>query len=446
MSVQRRQRMLDGMSGTSGTRGPRQSGFGAMEDTIKDFWASRPRRARGGRKIAGVAAGVGQRYGIDPVIVRVALVAATIFGGTGIVLYLLGWLLLPKDGDEVSALEGLLGRGHSSTSKGLALLLAVVLIPTLSWVFGGGWFDSGGLVALALLLVGLYLLHRSRGEYNRPATPASVPPAGFAGPDYNHAGDAGVAASTTTEHAEATDPSTPPAWDPLGAAPFAWDLPEPPPAPTGATPAAAPPRTPRHRSKIGIATFGAALLVAGVGAALNAAGTDWFSVRHIVGLALGVVGLGMVAGSFVRGGRGLIGLAIPLAIAATALTILPAEGLRGGVGTHTAVPTSAEQLRGSYEHGVGDFTLDLRRLPATVPVDTRVNNGVGTTRVVVPQTADVDYTCANRVGDMRCFGRAESGLGQQLSGHDVGVDGPGGPKITLCVTTTTGEVMVNRGG
>ncbi|MET1075384.1 MAG: PspC domain-containing protein, partial [Umezawaea sp.] len=45
-----------------------------VEETLKDFWASRPRRPHRGRKIAGVAEGIAERYRIDPVIVRVAFV------------------------------------------------------------------------------------------------------------------------------------------------------------------------------------------------------------------------------------------------------------------------------------------------------------------------------------------------------------------------------------
>ena len=48
---------------------------------------------------------------------------------------------------------------------------------------------------------------------------------------------------------------TPPAWDPLGAAPFAWDLPEPGPVPAPA---------PRRRSRVTPMTLAVALLAGGV--------------------------------------------------------------------------------------------------------------------------------------------------------------------------------------
>src|SRR5262249_5886894 len=124
--------MLCPVSGTEGT----STGTG-FEDTVKDMWATRPRRPRSGRVVAGVAAGIGRRYGIDPVIVRVALVISAIYGGAGFVFYLLGWLLLAGDEDEVSPAESLLGRGRSGTSKALTVVLCVLLIPAGNFAFGG---------------------------------------------------------------------------------------------------------------------------------------------------------------------------------------------------------------------------------------------------------------------------------------------------------------------
>lgn len=50
-----------------------------------------------GKVIAGVCGGVADHLGIDATIVRLVLVAAVIFGfGTGIVLYAVGWWLMPQ--------------------------------------------------------------------------------------------------------------------------------------------------------------------------------------------------------------------------------------------------------------------------------------------------------------------------------------------------------------
>ena len=58
---------------------------------------ARPRLARSntGKKIAGVAAGLAQHTGVDAVLWRVAFVALTLAGGSGIPVYALLWLLMP---------------------------------------------------------------------------------------------------------------------------------------------------------------------------------------------------------------------------------------------------------------------------------------------------------------------------------------------------------------
>jgi phage shock protein PspC (stress-responsive transcriptional regulator) len=437
--------MLIGMSGETHTHSSKP--HGGFEETVKDFWASRPRRPHGDRKIAGVAAAIGHRYGIDPVVIRVALVAATVFGGTGLVLYLLGWLFFPDERDQVSAFEGMIGRGQSSVSTGFTVLLCIALIPMTTGAFArawfaNGWFDGSSFISLALLGSALYLLHRSRGQYNRPVAPAPE------GPAY---GPGGFDAAFSLTDTASTDPSAPPAWDPLGAAPFAWDLPDPQPAPVPAPPPPPPPR-PRPRpvvqrnKTIGVATFGVALLVAGAGVVLNLSGQNWFSVQHIVGMTLGVLGIGLVAGSFVRGGRGLIGLAIPLAIVGMALTTVPVLNFKGGYGNISRTPMSAAEVHPVYERSAGNIDLDLTKLPATAVVRTTVRTGAGNATVIVPAAADVTFTCETKAGNIDCLGHRQTGFANDaLTGTDIGTDGVGGPQINLTVKDAAGNVEVRRG-
>jgi signal transduction histidine kinase/phage shock protein PspC (stress-responsive transcriptional regulator) len=61
--------------------------------------ATRPRLARRahGKLIAGVAGGIGDRFQIEPNVVRLAFVVLTLAGGAGALLYAAGWLWLPVD-------------------------------------------------------------------------------------------------------------------------------------------------------------------------------------------------------------------------------------------------------------------------------------------------------------------------------------------------------------
>ncbi|WP_116041476.1 PspC domain-containing protein [Amycolatopsis palatopharyngis] len=431
------------MSGATGTQNSGRPAQGGFEETVKDFWASRPRRPQHGRKIAGVAAAVGNRYGIDPVVIRVALVAATMFGGVGLLFYILGWLFFADERDEVAPMESLIGRGRSCTSNALTVVLCVALFPAASWVFsGGGWFNGGGFIGLALLVAAIYLLHRSRGHLNRPVARGVGDASSASWAD----GSASFTAASVSNPVAGTD-TTAPAWDPLGAAPLAWDLPDPQPDPFTPPPATPRPPAPRGpRSKIGPITFAIALVVAGVGSVLVVEGEPWFTPQHVVGLVLGVIGIGMVAGSFARGGRGLIGLAIPLSVIGLLLTSAPVDDFRGGVGELTGAPRTVAELRPVYERGLGNIELDLRNLPDSGAVSTSVRTGAGNSSVIVPDTADVTFTCENSIGNIECLGLERSGLGNEpVSSTDNGTDGPGGLNITLHVQTTTGNVEVRRG-
>jgi phage shock protein C len=53
-------------------------------------------RSETDRVIAGVAGGIAQRFGVSSALVRLAWVLAVVFGGFGILAYLILWIVLPK--------------------------------------------------------------------------------------------------------------------------------------------------------------------------------------------------------------------------------------------------------------------------------------------------------------------------------------------------------------
>jgi phage shock protein PspC (stress-responsive transcriptional regulator) len=53
------------------------------------------RRSRSEKMLGGVCGGLGEYSGLDPVLWRVAMVALTVAGGAGVVVYLLLWVLMP---------------------------------------------------------------------------------------------------------------------------------------------------------------------------------------------------------------------------------------------------------------------------------------------------------------------------------------------------------------
>jgi phage shock protein C len=56
------------------------------------------RRNRGDKMVAGVCGGLAKYFGVDAALIRILLVIATIVGiGTGAVLYLALWLIVPRE-------------------------------------------------------------------------------------------------------------------------------------------------------------------------------------------------------------------------------------------------------------------------------------------------------------------------------------------------------------
>lgn len=69
----------------------------------------RRRGSGSGRIVAGVAGGIGDYFDIDANLVRLLLVLLTIFtGGTGLIVYLACWLLIPERDGGRSIAENLL--------------------------------------------------------------------------------------------------------------------------------------------------------------------------------------------------------------------------------------------------------------------------------------------------------------------------------------------------
>lgn len=58
-------------------------------------------RSRYDRKIAGVCAGVAEYFDLDVTLVRVVWLIVALFGGGGVVAYLIGWVLMPEEPEHI---------------------------------------------------------------------------------------------------------------------------------------------------------------------------------------------------------------------------------------------------------------------------------------------------------------------------------------------------------
>src|SRR5690242_12292851 len=103
-----------------------------------------------GRVFAGVCAAFARATNTDPVLWRVLLAVFTLFGGVGLLAYVLGWLLIPAEGDTGSPAEALVGRGHSNTSPFVVIVIGVIAVGALGTATLHG-FRSGILPMVAIM-------------------------------------------------------------------------------------------------------------------------------------------------------------------------------------------------------------------------------------------------------------------------------------------------------
>ena len=375
------------------------------------------RRRTDDKWIGGVCSGLADRLGVDPVIIRAALVLLTILGGIGVTVYLVAWLLLPNDRNEIAAERAL--RDGDGGSIVLMIFAAFAL-------FGGSWWgtDSGWGFPWGLALTGLliwWLVQRSR---NNPEADRSVS-AQQAGPPF--------AAGPPPMPYVAGPPTTPYAAGPPTTRYAAG------PPPTASLPVA--PRKPRRRSGgplMGLLAIGLALVTYG---SLSWLGTEfsWPGDHQAIAMAgsLAAIGLLLVGLGLAGWRSGFVAfLAVVLAITAFTSTVVPSGIQLGGrVGDATWAPTSVTAGT-NYHLGVGDGVLNLSQLPTEGLSGARIPAyvGLGDLKVIVPEDLTV-----------RVVGHV--GLGEILLPTDAASNGQGGSDITRSIVLgdLPTEVVVDAG-
>ncbi|HET6909658.1 MAG TPA: PspC domain-containing protein [Mycobacteriales bacterium] len=116
-------------------------------------------RPREGRMLAGVCAGIAQRWSLDVTLVRIIAVVLALLSGVGVVAYVAAWLLTPSvDGPAPLAAGSPLARSVTGRRGGMRRLGGLLLVVLLGLIVLGiahsFWFGVPiGLVVVATLLV-----------------------------------------------------------------------------------------------------------------------------------------------------------------------------------------------------------------------------------------------------------------------------------------------------
>jgi hypothetical protein len=171
--------------------------------------------------------------------------------------------------------------------------------------------------------------------------------------------------------------------------------------------------------------------------ATNVTGTD-VDLGQFFGLALGVIGIGLVVGTWWGHARLLILLGIlllPFGVAASFVTV-PIEG---GVGQLNFFPSSGQELRDEYRLVGGQIFLDLTEVEGgTEPVTISASVALGELHVLLPEDAAVELNAAVGGGELRILNAYQGGT--RLEDRYL-IEGDG-PRFVLDLEAGLGMVRV----
>lgn len=375
--------------------------------------------------LAGVAAGLGDYFQLDPLLFRIGFVVLTLFGGAGVVLYVIAALLMPTGHGPA-----VLGRGtwrdfeHRIRHRWIGIGLIVVAIAVLT--SNVHLLQPGIVWGLALIVLGVLLFQMETAPWERAPDShvLSPPPSGAAA-------DLGAGGASSTGAAESPPP--PPVWAPTAA----WGAPPPPPRQREAA---------RHRprSPLGWITVALSFVAVGVAALLGAAGAVSLSVGGALAIALVVVGVGLVVSAFTRRAPGLILLGILLLPFVGAASLVD-EPLSGGAGDRYVQPHAATELQDRYEIAAGRLTIDLTQAHlGGAPSQIHGSVAFGRLDVIVPTDLPVVIHGHVGAGQLDLLGRIDDGLQVTSDVSDSG--SPGGRTLTIDARVGFGDIRVWRQG
>ncbi|MBP2390828.1 PspC domain-containing protein [Aeromicrobium fastidiosum] len=363
-------------------------------------------RSSDDRIVAGVCAGAARYLNVDPVVVRVVVAVLAVAGFAGVILYVAAWLLLPADAADRSIVADWFKLDRNEPQVRVAGLVGALILAALSIVGDSSWAWWGD-TAWWLVPVGFgFYFAWLRPRRRRDAAAATATP-DVGDPTVVHSAAAGTAGDSAP-----TMPLARPAAPPR---------------------AKRPPRSP--------ALLALTASVAAIGLAATWIYDETQRDLHwtaYIAVALGVVALGLLVGTFVGDGGPLIGIGLLLVVTLAIGSVFPS----GQIGSQKPAPTVAADVQRTYRHGIGELELDLTRVSDPQRLQGRtitIDAGIGQTTVIVPDELKVAVDADVRAGQIDLFGRLEDGTDVSLA--DV-PDEPDGTTLSIDIHQKLGQIEV----
>ncbi len=421
-----------------------------MESTQLPPQPTKPRleRLRGDRAVAGVASGLARYLNVDVAWVRIAFVVAALFGGTGVLMYIIGWIAMPEEGEKESIATDQVRRfPNIGNWIGVALIaLAAMIIASNTGLVDGDLIFAAVLVVLGFLLYrgDLGALTRSDDaqpyEQASPPPPPPPPPSPATAPLVDETPTVVTVATAAKQDETVIDDDSSFDEDPFEA-PSSYEPPsyEPPPPPDPAFQ----PRPPKPRETSALGRIGLATLLIVVGIMGVGHSSGWWepAIRHYVGAAFIVLGAALVLGSVYGRARWLIpvGLIAAPILFGSALLDVPLEG---GFGDPRFTPTTGAELDSEYRLVGGGLVLDLTDLQLEPGESYEIDASVvfGSLRIYAPQGIGISLDAEMDGGEIRFNGEpVGQGINQDRS---ISYDGDG--MLVVDAHVGFGELVFDR--
>ena len=193
----------------------------------------------------------------------------------------------------------------------------------------------------------------------------------------------------------------------------------------------------RPPSPLGWYTVGAALVAIGLAAVVANVTDATVDPGQFFGLVLGVIGIGLIVGTWWGHARLLIVLGLLLLPFAWAASLIDVP-FEGGWGTLRFSPTTVEEVRDEYRLAGGQIVLDLTRMESDEPIPITASVAMGQIFVQLPEDAGLELDAAVGGGQMRILGVNQEGI--RVEDHQV-VEGDG-PQFVLDLEAGLGDIWV----
>jgi phage shock protein PspC (stress-responsive transcriptional regulator) len=432
-------------------------------------------RARDGRMLGGVAAGLAKACGLDVVLVRLCI-AAMVLSGFGVPAYILMWIILPEESPRRGRV---IAPAPESTARIIRIALIALGVLSVFNKMGGfmsfanphtsgvGFDGAIGLILLGIGIAILFTRHRPDRDLWQPAatetdtvtTAASADddPPKFAGPFADAMGTVHGALSDAFSEVRTTLAES---------------------KPRGSTAAYADDDISldddyldedvdieREPTRVAVATADGDVRHAGGAALAWARVVGWLLLIWWSLSALGLVGLWVIGAVGVRSPV-LLGVAGWLVFVAVLNTLLHAKFARaivpslalllipmgvaaatvrpvGDIGRHITEPQTIPQATKNYRIGIGRLDLDYATTDfanRNTTINARV--GAGAIFVEVPNDVAVKVNARTGTGGYEIFGRESDGVSPRETINSNGCEGA--KTLTLNLRTGAGYIQVHR--